>query len=111
MGGGDVSLWTVSDVSSWLDTLALGQYRDAFADAAVDGAFLFDLTDDDLRSTLGIEHALHRKKILGAVRRLKEEHDTSKAGLGGAGGAPAGHGHGHGGPSHMPATSAGPSTG
>lgn len=78
-----MSLWTVSDVSSWLDTLALGQYRDAFADAAVDGAFLFDLTDDDLRSTLGIEHALHRKKILGAVRRLKEEHDTKKAAMDG----------------------------
>ena len=46
----------------------------------MDGAFLFDLTDDDLRSTLGIEHALHRKKILGAVRRLKNEHDTSHNG-------------------------------
>jgi hypothetical protein len=66
----DVSLWTVGDVANWLETLSLSQYKDAFADAAVDGAFLFDLTDEDLRNTLGIEHALHRKKILGAVRRL-----------------------------------------
>jgi hypothetical protein len=67
----EVSMWTVGDVANWLDTLSLGQYKDAFADAAVDGAFLFDLTDDDLRNTLGIQHALHRKKILGAISRLQ----------------------------------------
>lgn len=53
----------MSDVSHWLDSLSLGQYKDAFADAAVDGAFLCELTDEDLRNTLGLEHALHRKKI------------------------------------------------
>ena len=58
-----IGLWTVADVSHWLDSLALGQYKDALADAAVDGAFLCELTDEDLRNTLGIEHALHRKKI------------------------------------------------
>jgi CheY-like chemotaxis protein len=68
----DVSLWTVADVGAWLDTLSLGQYKDAFADAAIDGAFLFDLTDEDLRNTLGIEHALHRKKVLHAIRRLRD---------------------------------------
>ena len=46
-------------------TLALGQYREAFMDAAVDGAFLYDLDEDDLKNTLGIEHRLHRKKIIG----------------------------------------------
>jgi hypothetical protein len=69
----DVSLWTVADVGAWLDTLSLGQYKDAFADAAVDGAFLFDLTDEDLRNTLGIEHALHRKKVLHAIKRLRDK--------------------------------------
>lgn len=66
----EVTSWTVGDVANWLDTLSLGQYKDAFADAAVDGAFLFDLTDEDLRNTLGIQHALHRKKILGSISRL-----------------------------------------
>jgi len=75
----DVSLWTVGDVANWLDTLALGQYKDAFADAAVDGAFMFDLTDDDLRSTLGIEHALHRKKILSAISRLRSRERDARA--------------------------------
>jgi len=67
----DVGLWTVADVGAWLETLNLAQYREVFADAAVDGAFLYDLVDEDLRNTLGIEHALHRKKILNAVRRLR----------------------------------------
>ena len=44
--------------------LHLVQYREAFADAAVDGAFLMDLNDADLRNTLGIDHSLHRKKLL-----------------------------------------------
>ena len=66
-----VSAWSVDDVSKWLHTLSLGQYSEAFNDAAIDGEFLFDLNDDDLKNTLGIEHRLHRKKILNCVYRLK----------------------------------------
>lgn len=69
----EVARWTVRDVGEWLKSLSLGQYRDQFSDAAVDGAFLYDLTDEDLKNTLGIEHALHRKKILNSVRRLKKQ--------------------------------------
>ncbi|KAK7240492.1 hypothetical protein SO694_00111089 [Aureococcus anophagefferens] len=66
-----VSAWSVDDVARWLQTLSLGQYREAFVDAAVDGAFLYDLDDDDLRNTLGIEHRLHRKKILNMTNKLR----------------------------------------
>lgn len=66
-----VSSWSVDDVTKWLQTLSLGQYAEAFADSAVDGEFLYDLNDDDLKNTLGIEHRLHRKKILNCVARLK----------------------------------------
>jgi hypothetical protein len=66
-----VSSWSVEDVSKWLQAISLGQYTEAFVDAAIDGEFLYDLNDDDLKNTLGIEHRLHRKKILGAVHRLK----------------------------------------
>jgi len=66
-----VSAWSVDDVARWLQTLALGQYREAFVDAAVDGAFLYDLNEDDLRNTLGIEHRLHRKKIINMISKLK----------------------------------------
>jgi len=66
-----VSAWSVDDVAKWLQTLSLGQYSEAFNDAAIDGEFLFDINDDDLKNTLGIEHRLHRKKILNCVHRLK----------------------------------------
>jgi len=71
-----VSAWTVTDVSKWLQSISLGQYRTCFMDAAVDGAFLFDIDDDDLKNTLGVEHRLHRKKILNTIIRLKETQDT-----------------------------------
>ncbi|CAK4608446.1 unnamed protein product [Aphanomyces euteiches] len=63
--------WSVQDVGRWLDSLTLGQYKQAFADGSVDGALLFDLNDHDLRYSLGIEYELHRKKILQTVERLK----------------------------------------
>jgi hypothetical protein len=65
--------WSVEDVGEWLSSLALGQYRESFADAAVDGAFLMDLNDADLRNTLGIDHSLHRKKILNSIQRLRTQ--------------------------------------
>ena len=52
-------------------TLSLGQYSEAFINAAIDGQFLFDINDEDLINPLGLEHRLHRKKILNCVRRLK----------------------------------------
>ena len=66
-----VTSWSVQDVAKWLQTLSLGQYAEAFIDAAIDGEFLYDINDDDLKNTLGIEHRLHRKKILNCVHRLK----------------------------------------
>ncbi|KAG3022603.1 hypothetical protein PC128_g11197 [Phytophthora cactorum] len=66
-----VAGWSVSDVGRWLDTLALAQYKRAFADATVDGTLLLHLTDDDLRNTLGMEHRLHRKKVLTTVEEMR----------------------------------------
>lgn len=67
-----VAGWSVADVGRWLDTLALGQYKRAFADAATDGALLLHLNDDDLKNTLGMDHRLHRKKVLTSVEQLRE---------------------------------------
>ncbi|ETI33493.1 hypothetical protein F443_19805 [Phytophthora nicotianae P1569] len=89
-----VAGWSVSDVGRWLDTLALAQYKRAFADATVDGALLLHLTDDDLRNTLGMEHRLHRKKVLTAVEemRVRERNQMRQLfgdGTGGIGANPA----------------------
>jgi hypothetical protein len=37
-----------------VQTLCLGQYREAFVDAAIDGSFLYDLNEDDLKNSLGM---------------------------------------------------------
>ena len=68
----NVQRWTVDDVSKWLLTLSLGQYIDSFKEGAVDGAFLFALNEDDLMNTLGVEHQLHRKKVLFKIQCLKQ---------------------------------------
>lgn len=77
-----VSSWSVDDVSKWLQTLSLGQYSESFIDSAIDGEFLYDLNDDDLKNTLGIEHRLHRKKILNSINRLKQAEIQVEARLG-----------------------------
>lgn len=71
----------LTDPSPRAQTLALTQYQEAFISAAVDGAFLYDLSDDDLKSSLGVEHRLHRKKIINSILRLKEAERTRSAAL------------------------------
>lgn len=67
----DVTKWRVQDVGRWLETLSLGQYRRAFEEAAVDGEFLMELRAEDLRDVLGVEHALHVRKLLVARDKIK----------------------------------------
>jgi len=66
----EVRLWTVQEVSKWLITLSLGKYVTAFAEACVDGEFLTELREEDLSGVLGVEHKLHRRKILLAREKL-----------------------------------------
>lgn len=77
-----VASWSVEDVAKWLQTLSLGQYCECFMDAAIDGEFLYDLNDDDLKNTLGIEHRLHRKKILSCIQKLKVAEVQNESRLG-----------------------------
>eukprot|EP00952_Eustigmatos_sp_NYUAD-ZCMA_P003287 14386-Eustigmatos_ZCMA.PRE.1 len=58
-----VAAWSVDDVSRWLQTLCLGQYREAFVDAAVDGAFLYDINEDDLKNSLGASRVRVAQRI------------------------------------------------
>lgn len=72
-----VESWSINDVSKWLTSISLSQYQSAFKEGAVDGMFLCELTDEDLRNTLGVEHRLHRKKILFSIRCLKNYSECS----------------------------------
>eukprot|EP00903_Cladosiphon_okamuranus_P006198 g6095.t1 len=67
----EVRFWTKEDVGHFLTTLGLGQYREAFAEAAVDGDFLLALDPNDCADVLGVEHALHSKKLFLAIDKLR----------------------------------------
>ena len=55
-------------IALWCDMVQ--QYQEAFADAAIDGAFLFDLSDEDL-GTIARQLHCHQKFMAG--RDVKEE--------------------------------------
>merc|ERR1719240_2205016 len=78
----ETRLWSVTDVMRWLDTLALGQYKQAFKEASVDGEFLLELREEDLMQVLGMEHKLHVRKVILArdkLRPLSEQEKIMKA--------------------------------
>lgn len=80
-GSASLFSWTVDDVVDWLRVLSLHQYQDSFRDGAVDGPFLSQITDDDLLNILGVEHKLHRKKILYGILKLMggQTHTSSQS--------------------------------
>jgi hypothetical protein len=63
-----VRLWTVEDVTRWLDTLRLGQYKQAFKEASVDGEFLLELREEDMMQVTHESHSesLHKPRIRGS---------------------------------------------
>lgn len=67
----NVTKWDIDNVAQWLSAIYLTQYEEAFRDASIDGPFLCQLTDEDLKNALGIEHVLHRKKIMFSINQLK----------------------------------------
>merc|ERR1711871_737161 len=67
----DVTLWSITDVGRWLESLSLPQYRGAWEEAAVDGEFLMELEPEDMRDVLGMVHELHVKKVVVARDKLK----------------------------------------
>ncbi len=75
----NVRMWSVSDVCRWLESLSLGHYSAAFAEATVDGPFLMELREEDLMQVLGIKHKLHVRKILVSREKLKPLTEQEKA--------------------------------
>lgn len=67
----EVRLWSIQEVGYFLTTLGLRQYRKAFEEAAVDGAFLLALDASDCADVLGVEHTLHLKKLFLAIDKLR----------------------------------------
>ena len=66
-----MATWTADEVWTWLHQLNLGQYT-LFHHRSIDGDMLLDMTDDDLRTEMGMEDKFHRGKLL---KRIKEHTD------------------------------------
>ncbi len=56
-------------IAAWLDSLALGQYMQAFVDNDIDFEILPSLEEQDLKE-LGVSSMGHRKKLLQAIAAL-----------------------------------------
>jgi hypothetical protein len=65
------------EIISWLCSLGLQQYDDAFRQNAIDAEVLLDLTAEDLRD-LGVTLIGHRRKLLAAIAALRAERPGSR---------------------------------
>merc|ERR1712224_1185985 len=53
--------WCVSDVVEWLEALSLGHLGDRFRESGIDGAFLSQLTEEELVANFGLNKLQARK--------------------------------------------------
>ncbi|XP_054998994.1 SH3 and multiple ankyrin repeat domains protein 2 isoform X4 [Sorex araneus] len=64
-----VHLWTKPDVADWLESLNLGEHKEAFMDNEIDGSHLPNLQKEDLID-LGVTRVGHRMNIERALKQL-----------------------------------------
>ncbi|XP_022241952.1 uncharacterized protein LOC106459712 isoform X1 [Limulus polyphemus] len=60
--------WSITDVSEWLDSLFLSEYKSAFLEAGINGAKLANMDNNDLVG-LGVKLVGHRLNIERAMKR------------------------------------------
>uniref|UniRef100_A0A3P9HGH0 SH3 and multiple ankyrin repeat domains 2a n=1 Tax=Oryzias latipes TaxID=8090 RepID=A0A3P9HGH0_ORYLA len=66
-----VELWSKHDVADWLESLNLGEHKDAFLDNEIEGAHLPSLQKEDLID-LGVTRVGHRMNIERALKLLQD---------------------------------------
>ncbi|XP_061831183.1 SH3 and multiple ankyrin repeat domains protein 2-like isoform X1 [Nerophis lumbriciformis] len=66
-----MELWNKYDVADWLESLNLGEHRDAFLDNEIEGAHLPSLQKEDLID-LGVTRVGHRMNIERALKLLQD---------------------------------------
>ncbi len=69
------------EIATWLASLGLAQYTQAFADNAIDAEILPHLTADDLRE-MGVVAVGHRRRLLEAIAALQVRAEPRPAGAG-----------------------------
>lgn len=66
-----VELWSKQDVADWLESLNLGEHKEAFLDNEIEGAHLPSLQKEDLID-LGVTRVGHRMNIERALKLLQD---------------------------------------
>lgn len=61
--------WTVADVQEWLESKGMAEYRENFLSKQIDGAQIIELDNRTLLA-LGVDHLVHRKKLLKDIMAL-----------------------------------------
>lgn len=64
-----VVMWNKQDVADWLESLNLGEHRDAFMENDIEGSHLPNLQKEDLID-LGVTRVGHRMNIERALKVL-----------------------------------------
>lgn len=66
-------MWTTKEVSDWIVSIGLSQYKEKFEQLKIDGPLLFEAKEEDLKEDLQVTIRLHRVKILQEVQKLKDQ--------------------------------------
>ncbi|KAJ8280961.1 hypothetical protein GJAV_G00061520 [Gymnothorax javanicus] len=69
--------WKTGEVQTWLQQIGFSSYSQRFQEMQVDGDLLLNITDQDLRTDLGMTSGLIRKRFLRDLRVLKMYADYS----------------------------------
>lgn len=72
-----VPLWTSEDVIEWVSQIGFERFRPAFVESRVDGDLLLQLDEDMLKSDIGIENGIIRRRFLRELTNLKRISDYS----------------------------------
>lgn len=70
----DFQKWSPAEVAAYLGKKGLEGYTEVFQQHKVDGSVVHTLTDDDLKE-MGVEAVGERKKVMAAIKGLREASD------------------------------------
>ncbi|XP_021955057.1 NAD(+) hydrolase sarm1 isoform X7 [Folsomia candida] len=72
-----VPLWSIEDVREWVTQKGFDKNADSFMTSRVDGDLLLQLTEDMLKTDIGMENGILRKRFMRDLKHLKKMTDYS----------------------------------
>jgi len=68
----DPSQWSIFECSAWLESVELGDVREALSENSISGSELMELSEEDLKA-MGISKLGLRKKLLKGIAELRAD--------------------------------------